>query len=99
MWDVPEKNDIEESFESVDNIYQENESSDIQLAVEEECLDGRQFNRPDVSPEEADNDGIHNEGLILEDEASDIGEEDETIENYCSDSENISSKDNDNDIN
>ncbi|KAH9684342.1 DUF4216 domain-containing protein [Citrus sinensis] len=83
MWDVPEINDIEESFENVDNIYQENESSDIQLAVEEECLDGRQFNRPDVSSEEADNDGIHNEGLILEDEASDIGEEDETIENYC----------------
>ena len=69
------------------------------MAIEEECLDGRQFNRPDVSPEEADNDGIHNEGLILEDETSDVGEEDETIENYCSDSENILSKDNDNDVN
>lgn len=97
MWDVPEIDDTEESFEGVD--YQENESSNIQLAVEEQCLDGRQFHRHDVSLEEVDNDGIHNEGLMLEDEVSDVGEEDETIENYCSDNENISSKDSDSDVN
>ena len=85
MWGVLEIDDIQETFEGVDNIYQENESSHIQLAVKEECLDGSQFHRHDVSPEEVDNDEIHNEGLMLADEASDVGEEDETIENYCSD--------------
>ena len=32
VWDVPEIDDTEESFKGVDNIYQENESFDIQLA-------------------------------------------------------------------
>ena len=52
-----------------------------------------------MSPEEVNNNGIHNEGLMLEDKSFDVGEEDETIKNYCSDNENISSKDNDKDIN
>ena len=52
-----------------------------------------------MSLEEVDNNGIHNEGLMLENEASNVGEENETIENYCSDNENISSKDNDSDVN
>ncbi|KAK9187691.1 hypothetical protein WN944_019089 [Citrus x changshan-huyou] len=90
VWDVPEIDKIEESFETVDNICQENESYDIQMAVEEEGLDGRQFHRHDVSPEEVSNDEIHNEGLMLKEEVSDVGEEDETIENYCSNNENIS---------
>ena len=68
VWDVPEIDETEESFETVDNICQENESSDIQMAIEEEDLDGRQFHRHDVSHEEVSNDGIHNEGLMLKEE-------------------------------
>ena len=69
------------------------------MVVEEEDLDGRRFHQHDMSPEEVDNDGVHNEGLMLQVEVSDIGVEDKTIENYCSDNENISSKDNDSDAN
>ena len=69
------------------------------MAIQKESLDGRQFHRHDVSLEEVNNNGIHNEVLMLEDTSFDVGEEDETIENYCSDNENISSKDNDKDVN
>lgn len=66
------------------------------MAVKKKDLDGRQFYQNDVGLEEVDNDVIYNKGLMLEDEV--YGEEDETIENFFSDNENISQKDNDNDV-
>ena len=87
LWDIPEMNDTENSQDAND-VYQENELSDIQLMVQEDDLEIGQFHRVDVSAEEVSANVILDiEKQTINDDIFEFEDEDETIMDYCSDNE------------
>ncbi|KAK2662282.1 hypothetical protein Ddye_000856 [Dipteronia dyeriana] len=87
LWDILEMNDIENS-QDTDNVYQENESSDIHFMVQENDLELGQYHRVDVSVEKVAADVIVDiEKQTINDDIFKFENEDETIMDYCSDNE------------
>ncbi|KAI9195446.1 hypothetical protein LWI28_014929 [Acer negundo] len=87
LWDILEMNDTKNS-QDTDDFYQENESSDIQLMVQEDDLEIGQFHRVDVSAEEVSTNVILDiEKQTINDDIFEFEDEDETIMDYCSDNE------------
>ncbi|KAK3230396.1 hypothetical protein Dsin_002277 [Dipteronia sinensis] len=96
LWDVPMNDGTGETTQSIDNVYQENESSDIQCVVEE-SLESCQFIRLDTNPDELDTNTMNKERQTSEvevHEVHDVEEEDDTLINYCTDAEETSQIDN-----
>ncbi|KAK3219394.1 hypothetical protein Dsin_013364 [Dipteronia sinensis] len=88
FWDIPKINDVEEGSRDTDDVYQENESSNVQWTVQEDDFESSQFHRVDVSVEEISACVIVDiEKQITNDQILDVEDEDETLKDYGSDNQ------------
>ncbi|KAK2659537.1 hypothetical protein Ddye_006070 [Dipteronia dyeriana] len=79
-------NDVEEGSQDTDDVYQENESSNLQWKVQEDDYESSQSHCVDVSVEEISASVIVDiEKQKINDEIFDVEDEDETLKDYCSD--------------
>ncbi|KAL5740816.1 hypothetical protein ACOSQ2_029996 [Xanthoceras sorbifolium] len=100
LWDIQQKDVLEVQDEHV--FYQQNESCDTVLKVQCDNLDSQLFHRDDVNADVIQDPTLHEEMMVttqnMNDFICDEDEEDETIENYCSDETNELQSEDDSDL-
>ncbi|KAH7570487.1 hypothetical protein JRO89_XS05G0117500 [Xanthoceras sorbifolium] len=100
LWDIQEKDVVEVQYEHV--FYQQNESCDTVLKVQHDNLESQLFHRDDVNADVIQDPSLHEEMMVttqnMDHYICDENEEDETIEDYCSDETNELQSEDDSDL-
>ncbi|KAL5831637.1 hypothetical protein ACOSQ4_016991 [Xanthoceras sorbifolium] len=100
LWDIQEKDVVEVQDEHV--FYQQNESCDTVLKVQRDNLESQLFHRDDVNADVIQDPSLHEEMMVttqnMDHYICDENEEDETIEDYCSDETNELQSEDDSDL-